>query len=560
MEKKCPNCGNTLPEEAAFCLECFTEIVPATKVPPPTATPNIPKGSSVFSKAQATKKIICGICIAIAFLLVMSLLITVIKATVSNKKAETLSNETETTIIHETSTVAVTNTSGEAVTDTNGQQVYQVIDVTRVETITTTEPRGFFDKIIDAVTTDKENNDNGTTKTDKQDSTTANSNKQTTKNVTTTKKETFFDKLFNNNDEEETATSTTTEEHGTTENQATTATSSATTEKPSSTTTKPTTTTTKPTTISQVYETENSSYYFEYKAYSSAYPEGNITLTKYVGNASIVTIPSYIDGRKVAGIDTDCFINDAKIKEIHFDDETTSVISFSRHSFNNLSSLTRIVSNNRSTSLSPCFAYKCPITYIGKGGSADNKLIDGAIYSGNSFLWFTAHPSYTVLNLPDWCTSINNGHNLSEVDNLQVINAHKNVKNFPRLALHYGKGLKAINVEEGNPDVFSKNGVLFYVYGADTFYTSFYPYCKTDKSFVMPENSCLSNGQNSSKTVNNHLEELWLPTTSTLKAPDANYFYNTCYPNLKKIYIAPNHPQYDDIKATFQGELIVTEF
>ena len=26
LEKKCPNCGKELPEEASFCLFCFTDI------------------------------------------------------------------------------------------------------------------------------------------------------------------------------------------------------------------------------------------------------------------------------------------------------------------------------------------------------------------------------------------------------------------------------------------------------------------------------------------------------------------------------------------------------
>ena len=26
MERKCPNCGKALPEEAAFCLFCFTDV------------------------------------------------------------------------------------------------------------------------------------------------------------------------------------------------------------------------------------------------------------------------------------------------------------------------------------------------------------------------------------------------------------------------------------------------------------------------------------------------------------------------------------------------------
>lgn len=559
LERKCPNCGKELPEEASFCLFCFVDINNYKKsevcpVVDETTESKIKKTPILaILKAKFNKRIFCRIGIAAAFLLIMGICIFAMK---SMNSGANLKPGNDTTIIKETSTVAVTDKGGEAVTDEAGEQVFEVVEVTKITPVSTTEKQGFFDKIFGSSTTEKETGKASTEKTsEKSDSS------------ETTKKESFFDKLFGDKEEEKTTenSSTTqkndssTEEHGTT--QAPSTSEESTTIKP--TTTKPSTTTPTQTETqtSEVYTTENGSYYFEYTASDSRYPDGNIALTKYIGNATVVIIPSYIDGRKVVELKQDCFKDDPKIKEIILDDKLTQVFSFGYRCFNNLTSLTRVVCNNRSISIGSWFSYNCPLIYLGKGGENDNKIIDGAIYYGTSFHWFTAHPSYTTLTLPDWCTSIRNGHNLRDVPNLQVINIHKNVTNISRPPLHWGTGLKAINVEDGNPEAFSHEGVLFYKrVASNTIYSCIYPYHKTDKTFKVPDNSYLSIGTGSSTTVNPHLEEVWLSSTSYIESPDAKYFYETCYPNLKRIYIAENHPQYNDIAKTFKGELIVKDF
>ena len=557
LERKCPNCGKELPEEASFCLFCFVDINNYKKsevcpVVDETTESKIKKTPILaILKAKFNKRIFCRIGIAAAFLLIMGICIFAMK---SMNSGANLKPGNDTTIIKETSTVAVTDKGGEAVTDEAGEQVFEVVEVTKITPVSTTEKQGFFDKIFGSSTTEKETGKGSAEKTsEKSDST------------ETTKKQSFFDKLFGDMEEEKTTenSSTTqkndfsTEEHGTTQAPSTSeeSTTTPTTTKPS--TTKPTRTETQ---TSEVYTTENGSYYFEYKASDSRYPEGNIALTKYIGDATVVTIPSYIDGIKVVELAENCFKDDPKIKEIILDDKLTQLFSFSYRCFNNLTSLTRVVSNNRSIHIRPNFAYNCPLVYLGKGGENDNKIIDGAIYYGTAFLWFTSHPSYTTLTLPDWCTKIDNGHNLDEVSNLQVLNIHKNIKNIPTGTTHWGTGLKAINVEEGNSEAFSHEGVLFYIWGADTIYSSIYPLNKTDKTFKVPSNSYLCIGGSSGRLTNAYLEEVWLSSTSYIKAPDAKYFYETCYPNLKRIYIAENHPQYNDIAKTFKGELIVKDF
>ncbi len=556
MERNCPNCGNPIPEEAAFCLKCFYSISDPAK----QKEEKKKKKPVLFPwLKQHGKKLGTGVAAMLAFLLIMGICILAMK---SINSKDSLIPETDTTIIKETSTVAVTNTDGEAVTDEAGEQVFDVVEVTKIQSIpvSTTKRQSLLDKIFNSESKKDESNPD------------SNNNKNTTSRETfeTTEKKYFFDQLidsvFGDDGKDEPSTNKkTTEEHGTTEN--TTAPSSTTTQTPS-TTAKPTQTTVSTNVgTTAVTTTDSGSYYFEYDAQYPSKPDGNIKLTKYVGNAKVVTIPSYVDGRKVAAIYTDCFINDSKIEEIHFDDSTTYTISTYSHCFNNLSSLTKIVTNNKGVHMDGYFAYKCPITYIGKDGTTGNRLVDGAFYKGSTFYWFTAHPSYTTLTLPDWCTKIDNGNNLNEVNNLKVINIHKNVTNVPNMTINYSAGLKEINVDDGNPMCFSVDGVLFSKFKSSetTFRYCVYPNSKTDKVFKVPSGkkctfSFGAGGEYSEKVTNRSLEELWLPADAVLSSATSKQFFDN-YPNLKRIYITKDHPQYTDIlNGNFDGELIIADF
>ncbi len=541
MTKKCPGCGKDLPEESNFCLSCFYSF----------DQPDIPqkKKAGIVLLTKPNKGMIKrSVTIAaslVVFLLVMGICIIALKNT---NTSDPVLQSPETTIVTETQTIALTQENGEGVTNESGEQVFGIIEVTKAVTLApeTTEKKGFLDKIF-----------NSNTKKE----TTKNSNTSDAKAPETTEKKGFFDQIVDSvfgDKDEPTSGMTTTEEYATTP-----VTTAPATTKPN-TTEKVTQSDATTLGTTAVTTTQSGSYYFEYEDLYPTNPSasaGRIKLIKYVGNASVVTIPCTVDGKKVAAIYTDCFINDSKIKEIHFDDSNTTTVSLYSHTFNNLSSLSKIVTNNKGVHMDGDFAYKCPITYIGKNGSTDNKLIDGAYYKGSTFYWFTDHPSYTTLTFPDWCTKIDNSSNLGEVTNLKVINIHKNVSNIQISPWDYGNGLQEINVEDGHPSVFSRDGVMFYKnIPSNSIYDCIYPYSKTDKVFKLPENCYLSTGTGSSFTTNPYLEELWLPNDAYLKSPDSKYMYNTCYPNLKKIYINPDHTQYDKIAKTFNGELIVKDF
>lgn len=564
MEKKCIKCNKPIPDEAAFCLFCFTEQEAGLSTAP------LVYGTAAPTK-KIGKKVIAGIVLcAFVFLFLLGGCIAAMKKSNSSSQLATETPMTETQVVTYTQTVDVTDASGEQVTNSSGEAVTNVITVTQIHTyvpVQTTEEQGFFDKLF---------NDNKETTAD--NTSAGDKNPQTT--TETTEKQGFFDKLFGNDTTATTkappsfadvVTTQKADSSSTTKNN-TSSVQPGTTQKPSTTQTPTThrpTTTQKPSTTQAPATqptTEQGSYYFEYKAYSSQYPDGHITLTKYVGNASVVTIPFKIDNRIVVGVSTDCFKDDSRIREIRVEyNRSRPYFIVSTHAFNNLSNLTKIdCTENGSFHPSPQFAVNCPITEMIYSGH-ERTFIDGAYYyNGTALLWFTSHPDYTTLTLPAQCTKIDNGHNLAEVPNLKVLNIHKNVSNIPFLYIHYNDGLEQVNVEAGNPWALSVNGVMFCKNVSNKpFDYCIYPRQNKTKTLVMPrvEQTCkLGYSRSSLNIANDNLEELWMNKTSLLTSPDSKAMYTTAYPNLKRIYITPNHPQYDLIAKTFTGELIVKDF
>lgn len=580
MEKKCIKCSKVIPEEAAFCLYCFTEQEAGLNTAP------LVYGTAAPVK-KMSKKAIAGIVLcAFVFLFLLGGCIAAMKKNNSTSQLATDTPVTETQVVTYTQTVDVTDASGEQVTDASGEAVTNVITVTQIHTyvpvpVQTTEEKGFFDKLFD---NGKETTANNTSAGD--------NNPQTVPE--TTEKQGFFDKLFG---KDETTTTTkapapfadvvttqkgnntsTTKNNASTVQPATTQ-KTVTTQKPATTqaptTQKPTTTakpttTQKPTTtaapVTTQSTTEQSSYYFEYAPYDPKNPDGKIKLTKYVGNASVVHIPTHINGKRVYSVEESCFENNYQLREIHVDYASNrNSFYFSRFSLKNCPNLTKInCTESLSLNISPSFSVGCPITEMIFKNHRE-RFIDGAYYYGGaSLLWYTCHPDYTTLTLPPQCTKIDNGHNLNEVPNLRVLNIHKNVSNIPHSYLGYSDGLEQVNVEPGNPWAYSVNGIMFCRYSqSHQFDECIYPRQNKTKTLVMPRTDLkctLGFSRSSVQITNDNLEELWLNESSLIYAPDSSWMYTTAYPNLKRIYITPNHPQYALIAKTFTGELIVKDF
>lgn len=322
-------------------------------------------------------------------------------------------------------------------------------------------------------------------------------------------------------------------------------------------TNEPNPTETEPTTEEEIIK-ENPEEVFEYEPYNKAGTQ--ISIKKYKGNSSFVTIPDYINGAMVVEIQEDAFLNNSKIKTIDIPKGNRSFIWLRSKCFNNLSSLTTVNLYDNDLGLKGDFAVDCPIKNFNIN-YWQWKCVNGAIYyySGKDwrFRHFLGSPSYNTLNLESWCLSIDNDNNLKTAKNLKVINAHKDIGGFPRFHSDYNNSLQAINVETGNDMFLSKDGVLFgkHAYSSDsTSYECYcYPHSKTDKIFTMPQKQGFTFYLEAYKYVNsfnNYLEEIYLPLNAYFSC---NSNINTAFPNLKKLHYAKGHPSYDDVRFKFTG-------
>ena len=493
--KVCPFCGTKVPEEAIYCLNCSSVLNERQSFPVVKVKNKKKKAIAVIPR----KKFMGIIAIVLSVVILFSSCLFAIKLTRDGGPSK---ENPETTL------APVTEENGENVTDQNGEQVFEVIEVTD----TTTEKQGILDKLF------------GKDETEKTDAS----------SETTTKKQSIIDKLFG----DETTTSSTTEPEATT---STTTTAETTTNQ---TETSSTTSTTESTTAS------NEKYSFEYTVES----DGNITITGYSGNASVVTIPEKIDGYYVTDIARGAIANDSKITKIIFESRKKHIDLYDA-AFLNLSSLTTLDMGGGYYTIWGHFAADCPVKEI-VNTSKYHTFYNGGLYSNNELIYFCENPCYSKINLPEWSVGFRNGYTLKYNENVKVINAHKGVTSMPQSYLYYNEALTAINIEPGNSRYISKDGVFFYKANSSQtrYFYSIYPYSKKDKTFIMPENCNLCT-RASGLITNPYLENLYIPASSTLEHSDSSWYYNTAFKNLKSIYIAEGHSQYDKISKTFTGNI-----
>ncbi len=300
---------------------------------------------------------------------------------------------------------------------------------------------------------------------------------------------------------------------------------------------------------------EDPSEVFEYENYNSSGTQ--ISITKYKGNASFVTVPDYIDGKMVVEIAKNAFQDNSKIKTIDIPKGNRSFLWLREACFNNLSSLLTVNLYDNDLGTRGDFAINCPIKTINIT-YWQYKFVDGVLYQNNSHEWevsyFAGNPCYTTLTVQPWCTRIDTG-NLDTATNLKVINAHKDVTSIPEPAWCYNKNLEAINIEEGNSRFFSKDGVLFGNWYSNGEYLGIYPCSKKDKSFTIPQKDGYTFKLDLtfiSNVTNPYLEEIYIPLSARFNyLPTGLSFFS----NLKKIHFAKDHPDYEYVKSQFTGEI-----
>lgn len=290
--------------------------------------------------------------------------------------------------------------------------------------------------------------------------------------------------------------------------------------------------------------------HFEYVPYSSK--NDKITLTKYTGNSSVVLVPAVIDGKPVARIEENTFADNPKIQEIIFEsDSAQTFLWMNRGCMQNLPSLKTVRMPKTDLGIYANFATGCLKLENIQIESKQYVFQDGALYYWNSreweLLYYAPACKNETLTVASWCAGTDGACNLEENPYLKRINLHKDVKYFPS-NYRINDALEYVYVEPGNTKGFSVDGVLFYKDSKGVYNSSLYPPSKKDKTFVMPENVTMS----LYRFENPYLEELWIPLSSGVNAPSNLYFRNT-FTNLKAIHLQKGHSYEAACKSTFTG-------
>lgn len=504
MKKSCPNCNKQLPEEATFCLYCYTNLS------------DTESGAVAVPKKTFNKKILSRILIVAAFLVIIGVSVIALKHSVSQPAL----TPADTTVITEKQTVPVTDASGEAVTDENGEQVFDTITVTKTQAITTTEKQGLLDKIFNNETENKA-------------STQANENSSDSNPEKTTEKQSWLDKLFGNDETQPHTTEPTTQESDKNKPQTSTtevvSTSDDTNEKntdsfsqkgtSSSTekeTTKPTGTTTTETVSTTAPKQEDD--------FTFTVVNGSVKLLSYTGNSSVVRVPAEIDGKHVAYLGSNVFSNKSNITSIIFEGASSGSEKFylpaNTTVFNSLPNLTTVefpfetnnyfINSDGSTSYTYSFGTifsNCPKVSAINFGAHINSMhspsmsrmysIDGVVFvntsSEISLLWYPVAKTQSDYTVPDNVRKIEKNA-FSNNAYLQSVTLSSKVRSVVGPNFRNCTKLSSFFVAEGNTKFFAENGVLYFpgfTINNLPSYGAFYPPAKADTAFSFPQDKTL---------------------------------------------------------------------
>ena len=504
MKKSCPNCNKQLPEEATFCLYCYTNLS------------DTESGAVAVPKKTFNKKILSRILIVVAFLVIIGVSVIALKHSVSQPAL----TPADTTVITEKQTVPVTDASGEAVTDENGEQVFDTITVTKTQPIITTEKQGLLDKIFNNETENKA-------------STQANENSSDSNPEKTTEKQSWLDKLFGNDETQPHTTEPTTQESDENKPQTSTtevvSTSDDTNEKntdsssqkgtSSSTekeTTKPTGTTTTETVSTTAPKQEDD--------FTFTVVNGSVKLLSYTGNSSVVRVPAEIDGKHVAYLGSNVFSNKSNITSIIFEGASSGSEKFylpaNTTVFNSLPNLTTVefpfetnnyfINSDGSTSYTYSFGTifsNCPKVSAINFGAHINSMhspsmsrmysIDGVVFvntsSEISLLWYPVAKTQSDYTVPDNVRKIEKNA-FSNNAYLQSVTLSSKVRSVVGPNFRNCTKLSSFFVAEGNTKFFAENGVLYFpgfTINNLPSYGAFYPPAKADTAFSFPHDKTL---------------------------------------------------------------------
>ena len=415
MEKKCTKCGSSLPEEASFCLHCFSFTEDFTPQPVPAAvTPEKTYIKTILSR---------GKWVAACFLILV--LAVIGSAQLANRipaKAKVIG----------TTVVAVTDEYGETVTDSEGEPVFEVQEITTTEEKENIIQRIFNNKEDGSVAANNRSDDNAEPAGSVDEI-----NEPSGESVTQKEKKSLFDRLFGNwgnkdsgdGKKKETTTESKNEKTGGSSSQTespsvTNTTESSTRENTTkeSTTKENTTNQTTQTTVTQTSPevtqgTQSGS--FEWDEYN-----GKARLVKYTGNEANVTVPATHNGNDVAYMSAGAFSDNSYVKTIKFL-SSDSVFYLQEKSsqqytyFKNMPNLKNVTFPQK-TYIVKNVTFNCMYNIFKNCPKLESVNFDNAAYGSTTYLWSMDGVVFFCYNLvfypygrtstsyttPDACTGI----------------------------------------------------------------------------------------------------------------------------------------------------------
>lgn len=502
MENKCPKCGKSLPEEASFCLYCFTDIEAFSSTTFESGGKNEPvkaafkEKKKLFlgkTKLKSNKRAAKYVCAAVLFLIFTGACVAITRN--ANFEEPRLS-EGDTVIVKETQNVAVTMDDGAAVTDADGDQVFELVEVTRVESVAVTEKQNVFDKIFKP-TQNKNTSDNGTSST-----------------AATTQEPGFFQQLFGKDEPSSSAEDTTLAFTETTQKSESTTAPKPSEKSEDSTASKPSETATEPFENYQNAETPITD--FEYKL-----SEKYAAITGYKGTAKHVTVPAVVEGKYVTSINKFTFSDNSTVETVSFaDDGRRPYLWVYGSVFNNCSSLREVNFPDTDLGIYGDFAVNCPsIEKLSLKNMSQFRYKDGGLYYTNGKTWrlryyCPAYPS-SVLTLPSWATEIESNCNLCDAVGLKEINLHEAVEFF-NITYTMPPNLENIFVSDSNPYGYDINGIAFNS-GSSGRQSCVYPPKNKTTELTLPENAFLE----CNRIKNPYLKTIRIPKSANLTLADS---------------------------------------
>lgn len=377
MPKNCKNCGAEMPEEAHFCLSCLTEteekaVITANK-------------TSFFADKKRTIALIATALLIIALILICIFCF-------GNKNHSPANNEENKAVVS-----TVTQDDGSVVTEYDDGSIETLEpDGTKITqetdgTVKTETPDGKTVTEKPDGTTITETPD-GTTVTEKPDGTVITEKPDSTTEITEKPTEPPTEKPTEPN------------------------TNKPSTEKPTEPTTENTTDKTEDTPAINYND-----FTFEYKKYGN---KDELCITKYTGNAKVVTVPYSYNDEYIYEICTNAFNGNSNVEKIIFNAPDDYAMGIACAAIYNCPNLKEVVFNWNeyyktiyynsqygNTTIANLFAEKCPnLTNIRISGTRYYKVFENGVYR-NSYLnndnrWSLIYCWGNKWTQPSWCETV----------------------------------------------------------------------------------------------------------------------------------------------------------